>query len=221
MSVTDTLNSLLQKLLPAINLALPTIIKTEGLDPLATVVSGSDTLGKINLGICKASAKASYSITNMTGLSGMVVNSLTLLTVASSDNLSNVTGTLSYAVSDGTTLSAKVSGKIKAGCGGISDSESISGTVSAKGVTGTGTATFAADLTGTGCLTKVVLDDLSLNYSDVDVHIDGLGVFNEFLAPLVDAIDDLFGKYIKNSLSGVVEKALDDLLDDEMPFCLS
>lgn len=220
-SPEDSINNLLQALLPILNKAAPALIVSENLDPMATVVSGSSTLGKINLGICKASCKASYSIKNMTGLSSLEILTLTLDSCTQdSNNPITYNGTLSLTAKLNSTLSTKVSGKIKASCSGISDSASISGTAKAKGCTGKGHATFVATISDQICLKSMTLSSLSLNYSDIDIDIDGLGVFNSLLDPLVDALNDLFGSYIKSDLSDVVEGVLDDLLEDELPLCL-
>lgn len=221
MDVESIINSLLAALLPTLNKQLPAFIKAEGLDPLEKVVSDDITLGKINLGVCTAKAKASYDIKDMTGLSSLVVETLTLDTITSQTNLADVTGTLSLSVKISSDLTAKVNGKVKAACGVISEKESISGKVTAKGATGKGKATFSAGIsTSKSCLNDVTITSLSLNYKNVDASINGLGIFNEFLDPLVDAVNDLFGSYIKDALAPVVKKELNEEIDNIVPMCI-
>lgn len=221
MDIESVINSLLAALLPAINKQLPSFIQSEGLDPLDKVVSDDETLGKVNLGVCKAKAKASYDIKDMKGLSSMEVETLVLDSIDSQDDLSNVTGTLSLSVKLNSDLTAKVSGKVKAACGVISETASISGKVTAKGVTGKGKATFTAGIsTSKSCLNDVKITSLSLDYKNVDVKIDDLGIFNDLLDPLVDAVNDVFGKYIKDALAPVVKTELNKLIDDIVPMCV-
>lgn len=221
------LNALIAELLPVLNQQLPAFIVDEGLDPMETVVSGSDTLGKIDLGICKAEVKANYSITDMKGLSSLYIKSLTVTVSVinggeSTSEATELQGTVAVSAELQSSLSANVSGSIEASCGGISEKAGISGKVTAKGVTGTGTADYTATFSATqSCFSKLHITDLNLNYKDIDVSIDGLGVFNEFLQPLVDAINALFGSYIKDELSSVVKNVLNDLLDDTLPYCIA
>lgn len=227
MDVEGMLNDLIAALLPIINQEIPAFMVSEGLDPLETVVSGSDTLGSINLGICTAKAKANYSIEDMKGLSSLIIESLEIDTSKingdeSDEITTTVVGTLWVSAKLTSDLSAKVSGSIKASCGGISESVGISGKVTASGVTGKGSANFTATLSAEkSCFNELDITDLSLKYKSIDVDIDGLGIFNEFLEPLVDLINDLFGSYIEDALSPVVQKALNDLLKDTLPVCIS
>lgn len=215
---TTAVNALLDALLPTINKVLPPAITAAGLDPWKDVVSGSDTLGKINLGICTASAKASYSIKDMTGLSSLQLTSIDALSLSGT---TTITGTLSLAGALGKSLSAKVSGKINAKCGVISESVSISGKATAKGVTGKGTGEFTATLGAESCLTAVTITAFSLDYTDIDINIDGLGMFNSFMDPLVDAVDALFGDVIKDEVAKALMPVLNDLLKGELPLCIT
>ncbi len=226
--IEGMLNQFIAALLPALNAALPPFIVSEGLDPMKTVVSGSDDLGSVYLGVCRAKAEAKYSITNMTGVSSLYIETLTaeMNTTRidgdeSTDTVTTVDGTMSMAAKLTSNLKADVSGSIEASCGGISEKVGISGKVTAKGVTGKGDATFTATLSvSKSCLTACHITDLSLNYSDIDITIDDLGIFNDLLQPLVDAINALFGSYIKDELSSVVKGVLNDLLKDMIPYCV-
>ena len=223
MNVQDTLNLMINALLPVLNKELPAFIASEGLDPLENVDSSKDTLGKINLGICKAKAKANYDIKDMKGLSSMEVKSATITSIGSTNNLSNISGTISLSVKLNSNLSAKVSGKLKASCSGISESVKISGKVTAKGVTGNGDATFEAALSdnkGASCFSTIDINKLNFKYNDIDVKIDGLGIFNEFLKPLVDVVDDLFGEYITDELTPVIRNELNKELTKILPVCI-
>ena len=218
MDATAIVNALIDAMLPALNAALPKAIKDAGLDPWKEVAKGSETLGKINLVVCTASAKASYSIKDMLGLSSIEITSAD---VTSLEGTTTVTGTLTMAAKLNKNLSAKLSGKVSASCGIVSESVGISGSVTAKGVTGKATGDFTATLSvEQSCMTSVKITKFSLNYSDIDVKVDGLGIFNSLLDPLVDAIDDLFGDAIKGEVADALKPVLNDLLADELPFCI-
>lgn len=118
-------------------------------------------------------------------------------------------------------LSAKVSGKLTAECGIISESVGLSGKVTAKGVTGSGKADFSATIDpGTSCLDTLKLTSFKLDYDDIKVEIDGLGIFNEFLKPLIDLIDAVFGGLIKTEVADALKPVITDLLGSVMPYCM-
>lgn len=218
MDTTAIVNALIDALIPTLNQELPQAIKDAGLDPWKDVVSDEETLGKINLGVCTASAKAKYSIKDMVGLSSMEILAAD---VTSLNGTTTVTGTLTMSAKLNKDLSAKVSGSVSAKCGFISEKVSISGTVTAKGVTGKATGDFTATVgVPQSCLAAVKITSFSLDYDDIKVKIDGLGIFNSLLDPLVDAVDALFGKEIKTEIADAIKPVLNDLLADELPFCI-
>ncbi|MCJ8270557.1 MAG: hypothetical protein MJK04_14285, partial [Psychrosphaera sp.] len=119
MSDIDTvINQLVTALLPKLNDTLPALIKDESLDPLARVVSGEEDGGKINLGICMATANMCYSIKHMTGLSSLTVNNLAVSD--SSGTLESFSSTLTLDLALKSDLKADVSGKATAHCGFLS-----------------------------------------------------------------------------------------------------
>ena len=221
MDITKVLNALIAVLIPTLNQALPKYIVDEDLDPWADVVSGTDTLGKIDLGVCTASVKASYTIEDMVGLSSIAITGMTVDTFDGA-NLPTVTGTISMAAKLNKDLSAKIKGKLTAACGILSESASISGKATATGVTGSGKGTFTATLDlAQSCFTEVKLDSLKLNYSHIKIEISGLGIFNEFLDPLIDVINSVFGSAIKSEVASALKPVLNDLIKDELPLCIS
>jgi hypothetical protein len=221
MDTDAILNALLDALLPDLNAALPKAIQDAGLDPWGTVAQGSDTLGKINLGLCTAKVKASYSIKDMTGLSSIEILSATVETSTTAASGTQATGTMALKARLNKSLSAKVSGKLSASCGGISESVKISGKITAKGVTGKGKGPYAATLgVPESCLQSLELSTFSLDYSSVDISIDGLGIFNSFLKPLEDVVTQLFKDAITTEVANAVKPLLNSLIADELPFCI-
>lgn len=215
------LNNLIEAFIPTLNDKLPDWISSQGLDPMASVISGDDTLGKINLGICTASAKASYDVKNMKGLSSLQIDSATLV-IDDDASPSSITGTISMDAKLGDSLTTDAGGKIKAACGILSESVGISGSADASGVTGTIELNYTASVSSSEAeLLNLDITSMSLNYSDLKVKIDGLGIFNDFLEPLEDLIFGVLGDWIKDTLSGVVEPIITSLLGDLVPFSIS
>lgn len=225
--VEGMINALIAALLPVINAEIPEVMVEEGLDPLEEVLSGSDTLGKINLGICTAKVKVNYNISDMKGLSSLYINSMEIDECKingdeSNETITTVVGSAWISVELTSDLSAKVGGSVEASCGGIDEKVGLSGKVTAGGVKGKGSTDFTVTLSAEqACFEELKITDFSLSYKDIDVDIDGLGIFNEFLQPLIDLINDVFGDYIEDALSPVVKDALNGLLKDMMPACAS
>jgi hypothetical protein len=216
-------NDLLEKLTAAVQIALnqklPPYIVSEGLDPWGTVAKDTATIGSINLGVCTAKAKASYKITNMKGLSSIVLSDLKTSPATSSGD---ITGTVTVNANLTTKLSSKVSGSVSAQCGILPKaSVGISGTATATGVSGKGTGTFTAHIGTEGaCFTALDISSLSLDYKDIEVRIDDLGIFNTVLKPLIDLLDVFFGDTLKGEISKVTKDELNDLVHDMLPICL-
>ncbi len=221
-SIEDTLNKLIDEFIPVLNKALPQLITAWGLDPLEKVTSGSDKLGKIKLRICKAKVKASYKIEDLTGLSSMQITSLRIDDIVSDSDPTNIIADFSVSVVVNDPLSAKVSGKVKASCRGIKESVGISGKVGANGVSGRGRGTLTASIDSEkSCIDDFDINKLSLRYKNVDVNNRKLGPFNRYFDELLDAVDDLFKGYITGELAVIVKQVLNELADDEIPFCIS
>lgn len=219
MEIENALNLLIDAFIPVANKQIPKLIKDAEMDPWSEDLSGKETLGEINLGVCKAKATASYKIKDMTGLSTLVLGNVVLSKLDFSDP-ANIKGEITLDASQTSNLVAKVSGSVKAACGFISESVGISGKVTAKGVTGKAKGTFVAIISSEkACLESVNISSLTLNYSEVQAKIDGLGIFGPLLDPLVDLIDALFGKAIKEEIAKQLKPILNNLMNDELPFC--
>lgn len=221
MDITKLLNDLLAEVVPQINKTLPKAIKDAKLDPMKDVASEKKTFAKIDLGICKASAKGDYAIEDLKGLSSI---SITTMTVKNADvqNLSALTGTIKLSVKLSKKLSVKLSGGLTAECGIIHQRVGISGTATASGLSGSGEGDFKATYTlssGKLCLTKFTIKSFSLSYTDIDVNVNKLGIFNVILNALVDAINKLFGKAIKGEISSQVKPLLAKQISNELPYC--
>lgn len=221
MNADPILNALLDALLPEINDSLPTALKAGGFDTWKKVCSGSCSAGKVNLGLCKATAKASYSITDMKELSSIEILTVKVNTSSGPATGGRWTGTMTMDAKLNKNLSAKVEGKVKASCGGLSDSAKIKGKVTGKGIKFTAKGPFEATLgTTDSCLQSLKIDTLKLDYSSIDVKIDGLGIFNSMLKPIEDAVFTLFKDALNKEIAGAVKPELNKVIKAEMPYCI-
>lgn len=212
---SDTaINNILASDLANINAAIPSYVVSNGYDPLQTVASGSDTLGKIKLGLCTASVKAAYSISNLCGLSSLQIETLTVETLDAA-GATGLSGTLTLSATLTSSLSASVGGSIKASACGITEKVGLSGSVVASAVTATGVATFSASMAnGAMAVDDISLGTLTMSYGSISVHVNGLGVFNSFAGDLDKAISSLFGNYITDTLAGLVTGLLNEIFQD-------
>ncbi len=214
-------NALVDALLPVLNAKLPAAIRAAKLDPWATVDHGEKTLGKVNLGICTARAEASYSITEMKGLSSIELLSAEVETLDASGG-GKVRGTLSLRARLNKQLSARARGTVMGECGSLRESAIIKGTVAVKGVSATFSGSFRGDLgRGESCVTSLKITGSTWKYSDIDVAIDGLGVFNSVLDAAIDAVGTLAGKAFTQAIAPALDEALNEVLKDEMPVCIA
>ncbi len=252
----DDVNTFLEdEVLPQLNSTLPSTITDNGLDPLADVASGSETLGSVNIGVtiagqfigCRASAQANYNISNLRGLSSLQVNTLAIDTLDVSNGLVDASGSLSAGLSS-VSLDAGggISGSCRAclgdlGCATASTGNvGISGSVSVPNITASGTLNLDGyygepnegensdpdpDLTIESCIIDdLFVDPLSITFGTPDISINGLGVFNDLLDPLIGLIDDLVGSSLEGSISDGVKSAINSALVDPetsvLPLCI-
>lgn len=215
-SIQILLNQIIKQALPEINSGIQNEIKSNHLDPWGQVAHGSDRLGSINLGICEASANADYNVNNLRGLSSVEITNLEITSVQSQGN--KFVGTVNMSAFLRANLSANVGGGIEAQCGFLHPHVGISGSVNVSGTQMSGIGTFEASMDGDKvCLDSIVISRPTINFDNIDVHIDGLGIFNTFLHPLEDLIVGLF----KTQISSAVANAVTPLVNNELKNVLS
>lgn len=215
------LNKMIANLLPGINSGIQSAIQKAGLDPWGQVANGSDNFGSINLGICDASANADYNVSNMQGLSSFTISSLVLSNAQTDPSDANkVVGTLTLACALTNNLSANAGGSFEAKCGFMHPSVGIGGSIAVSNTTGQATGTFFATLNGSqACLESVTITNLSIGFGNVDVNIDGLGIFNSFVSPLINAIVSLFNGQISGAIASALMPILNSKVNGAMPQC--
>lgn len=202
---TEILNQILSALLPKINDAIGGAIKEKGLDPYKHVASGSKSFGI---------GKASYSVTNLTGLSSIEIKAIKASNVSGSG--ANLSGDMAMFVKMTSNLGAKISGDVKI----LFADPGISGSLKVKGATVSGEGGFSASVDGTKvCLNKINITTADFNYTNASASIDGAGIINDILKPLENLILDAVKGDIRNLVSGEVKSVLNEQVDGFLPQC--
>lgn len=217
----DLLNALIKAKLPEINNAIPNAIRAQGLDPMINVTSGSDTIGSINLGICTAEAVASYNLQNLTGLSSLRINTLTITNAITTPDGNSVHGTVALNAVLTSNLSIHLGGSFKAGCGFIKPSVGLGGTVTVSNVSINATGDFNATVGAQLCLTNIDIMNPGLDYGNINIDIDGLGIFNSLLQPLEGFILGLVKGPIVNLIESSVTPPVNNAIHGILPQCTS
>ena len=215
------LNALIRAKLPALNTALVTAIQYKRLDPMINVTSGSQTIGSIDLGLCTAEAVASYVLQNLTGLSTLRINSLVITSATTTPDGSAMHGNVQLNANIVSNLGIEVGGSFRAGCGFIKPSVGIGGKVTISSVTVNATGDFDATIGEQICLTHISIRNPGLNYNNINVNIDGLGIFNGLLHPLENFILGQVKGPIISLIEGAVTPAVNSALNGIFPQCTS
>lgn len=221
--IEQLLNKIIANMLPTINSGIQRTITSNHLDPWGQVANGSDNLGSIDLGICDASANASYYVGNLQGLRSFAINSIVISSIQTDpQDPSKLNGAISLSASLSANLSASVGGEFEAKCGFIHPSVGISGSAVVSGVSGGASGSFSASVNGSQvCLNSMTISALDINYSNISVNIDGLGIFNTFLSPLTSLIIGLFNGQIKGAISSALKPVLNTQANNALPQCQS
>jgi hypothetical protein len=219
--IEQFLNQIIINALPSINKGIQSGIKSAHLDPWGQVANGSDVLGSINLGICHASATADYSITNMRGLSSFTIESLEIVSVQpNASDPSKLDGTIAMNARFGSNLETNLGGSIEAKCGFIHPHVGISGNVEVTSVSASATGTFNASTSkGKVCMDAVTVSGFNVNYGSINIHINGLGIFNVFLKPLEDLITNILKGKIRSAITSAIKSAVNNEIKKEFPKC--
>lgn len=220
--IIDILNKFIKVNLPAINSEIQKTIKQQNLDPKADVVSGDKVLGSIDLGFDKAYVKASYKISDLKGLSTLSISRFEIVSVDQNPNDSDsVSGKVQIEVKLGSDIQANMGGSVSAGCGPIHPDIGLSGTVKAPNVTANSTGSLNAGINGVKlCVSSFDMVEFSVSYGHPDVYIDDLGMFNNFMEPLEDAIITLFNGDLKSMITSVIRSSVKEQVDKYLPLCV-
>jgi len=215
------LNQVLAKLVPVLTPVIDTIIKKEGLDPMASAASGSVSK-KINLGVCTATASASWAVNDLTGLSTLDLLQLQAVAIVGAINPAALNATLSVATTFTGNLNAQVKGNAKAKCSFVDPSIGISGSVQVSGLTAAGTGKFESVATNLTypCLKVVNIEALKITYKAIKVQINDLGIFKDILDDLTNDIIAHFKNDLETTISDMTRKAAQDAVNGMLPYCV-
>jgi hypothetical protein len=221
--IEQLLNQIIQNMLPQINSGIQSTIRNNHLDPWGQIASGNDKLGSLNIGICDASAWANYNVGNMRGLSAINVNSIILSqTQPDPNDPSKLLGVIQVNASMGGNLSANLGGGVEAKCGFIHPSVGISGSATVSGLTASAAGFFSASVNGNNvCLNSISMSNMNLNYGKLDVYVNGLGIFNTFLSPLIQLFTNLFKGQINSAIANALKPMINGQVNSLMPQCKS
>ena len=218
----EIIQPILDNALAGINAAMSDGIKAAGLDPWKDVLTESITLGKIDLPIGKAKAKLEASINEVTGLSSLEIDSLTVES-ANLELLRESNVSLSWKCAFHSELTAQLDGTVSATLGNLSPSVGLDGSASITGLTGTGEATAGVkaqlSFKTPFCVTGFEVSSVSVSYEDVIVKVDGLGELNDILQHVSHAVQEMVGRTITVKVPPVIQSAVHDAIKGILPFC--
>lgn len=218
---TKLLNAILRENNGKLNSAIDSQITANGMDPMRSVKSGSASPGSIDLGICTASASANYGLSDLTGLSSFNIGSLEITNSHTTNNGGTLIGSVAMSASLKSSIAITIGGSLKAGCGFLSDSIGLSGRVSITGVTLGATGDFTATVGEQICLTEMHLGHIGINYANVSVHINDLGIFNILLTPVVDLIAGIVKGPVISLIEGAIGNPINSAISGFLPQCKS
>ncbi len=202
---TEILNQVLKALIPKLNGELGSEIKKGGLDPYPHVASGSESFGI---------GKASYSVTNLTGLSSLEFVDIVVNNVSGSNN--SLSGDLAYHVQLKSNLSTNISGQVAI----LFAEPSISGSITISGATISGEGTFSSSTDGTKiCLNTINVTSSNFNYADANAEINGAGIINDIIKPLENLILDAVKGDIRSLISGAIKSIFNQQANGLLPQC--
>jgi hypothetical protein len=218
----EIIQPILDNALSGINAVMSHGIKAAGLDPWKAVLTESITLGKIDLPIGKAKAKLEASINEVTGLSSLEIDSLTVES-ANLELLRESDVSLSWKCALHSELTAQLGGTVSATLGNLSPSVGLDGSASITGLTGTGEATggVKAQLSFKTpfCVTGFEVSSVSVSYEDVIVKVDGLGELNDILQHVIHAVQEMVGRTITVKVPPAIQRAVRDAVKGSLPLC--
>lgn len=221
--IEDLLNRMIAGMLPQINSAIQQDIRSNNLDPWGQVAHGSERIGSIDIFICDASVGANYNVGNMQGLSSITINSITISnTQDDPQNPGKLAGNISVVASMAQNLDARLWGNVEAKCGIVHPSVGLGGSATVSGLRASATGFFSASQTESSvCLDSISMSNMNVDYSDLSVNVDSLGIFSFLVDPLVNVIVAAFKGQITGAIASALKPAINDQVNNLLPQCQS
>ena len=221
-SIQPLLNNIIQDTIPEINSGIQNAIKSGHLDPWGQVAHGNNTLGTIDLGICNASAVANYNVNNMKELSTISIDTLEVTSVHQGQNDTQFIGSLNMSASLSSSLSANIGGVVEAQCGFVHPHVGINGEAFVASTDANASGALTASIKGGEvCIDSIVISNVSVNFDDIQVHINGLGIFNSLERLLTNIIVGVFESQIRNAIASALTPIMNTQLQKVTSKCLT
>ncbi|WP_163132376.1 hypothetical protein [Agarivorans sp. Alg241-V36] len=239
-SIEDLLNKVIKKLLPLVNASIPRLMEELDMDPMVDVASDKETLPEFPFPVPSwppyvwVKPELSYAIFDMVGLASLRIDTMTIEKVncradfeeSDTQHLSEYAGELEFVGNLERDISTKVLGRVRAQAKmpwpfpDVNASVAVKGKATAQGGGANGKAIFTASIKdGQVCFNKLDIYLIHLTYSNITIKIDGLGIFNELLKPVVSIIEYFFGEQLRTLVASLVQSALNQELRDLLPVC--
>lgn len=219
--IEDLLNQMIKNMLPQINGGIQQAIINGKLDPWGQVANGSERIGSIDIWICDASVGANYNVGNMQGLSSISISSITLSdTQTDPQDPAKLVGTIHVNASMSQNLNARLSGNVEAKCGPVHPNVSLGGSATASGLVASAAGFFSASVNDESvCLDSISMSNMDVNYRDITVDVDSLGVFSFLLNPLVNVIVGCFRGQITSAIASALKPVINNQVNGILPQC--
>jgi hypothetical protein len=203
------LNEIIKAMLPEANSYIDSAIRSGGFDPLQKVISDSKSFGI---------GKASYSVTDLTGLSSLEIQSMEVSNVTG--NPPNLSGDATIHLVLNSDLAANIEGDVKIKFPPADPG--ISGSITVNGCTVSGDGIFKATVDSSQiCLTQVNVTSADFNYSSADAKINGPKIINVIIKPLENLILDAVKGDIRSLVSGQLKSIVNSEISNLLPLCQS
>jgi len=204
---TQLINEILQGLVSQLNGEIGPAIRGAGYDPYQNVASGSSSIGI---------GTASYSVSNLTGVSSLQVQDLVVGNINSSG--ADLSGTVNFHAVLNNSLNAQAGGDLHV----LFLDPGISGSVRIDNPSISGMAQFRAGTAGGKlCLNSISGMNACFNYGNASVWINDLGPLNYLLQPLENLILDAAKGAISALISSQINSIVSAQLSRLLPQCVT
>jgi len=219
--IEELLNQMIKNMLPQINGGIQQTIKIQNLDPWGQIAHGNETLGSIDIYVCDASVGANYNIGNMQGLSSITINSIILSnTQTDPDNPDKLLGNISVDASMSQNLNARLGGNVEAKCGIFHPNVDISGSATVSGLRASAAGFFSASVNDESvCMDSISMSNMDINYGDLSIDVDSLGIFSFLVNPLVNFIAGTFKGPITGAIANALKPVINGQVNGVLPQC--
>lgn len=209
-------NPMIKENLSKLNSEINSAIKSHGFDPYKDVASGSETILHIPL----ADTVASYSLTNLTGISTFFIETLEISdTETKNSDHSTMHGHVNLSAHFESDIKIHIEGELTEKTPLISPHIGMGGEVIISGVSIRANGDYEASKGSELCLKSINIKNSDLNYVNLEVNINDLGDFNKVLHLVEDYFLNLVKGPIINLIKNSVTAPLNKTINDFLPVC--